>query len=36
VVDHVSGMTDRFALATHDRLFGDDAARRMSPLLRPA
>ncbi|GAB3307950.1 deoxyguanosinetriphosphate triphosphohydrolase [Geodermatophilus aquaeductus] len=34
VVDHVSGMTDRFALATHDRLFGDDAAARMAPLLR--
>jgi dGTP triphosphohydrolase len=34
VVDHVSGMTDRFALATHDRLFGDDAAARMTPLLR--
>jgi dGTPase len=34
VVDHVSGMTDRFALRTHDRLFGDDAAARMAPLLR--
>ncbi|MGR7027271.1 HD domain-containing protein [Geodermatophilus sp. URMC 62] len=34
VVDHVSGMTDRFALATHDRLFADDAAARMAPLLR--
>jgi dGTPase len=30
----VSGMTDRFALRTHDRLFGDDAAARMAPLLR--
>ncbi|GAB3197521.1 deoxyguanosinetriphosphate triphosphohydrolase [Geodermatophilus arenarius] len=34
VVDYVSGMTDRYALATHDRLFGDDAAARMAPLLR--
>ncbi len=34
VVDHVSGMTDRFALRTHDRLFGDDAAARLAPLLR--
>jgi dGTPase len=34
VVDYVSGMTDRFALATHDRLFDDDAASRMTPLLR--
>jgi len=34
VVDYVSGMTDRFALATHDRLFDDDAASRMRPLLR--
>ncbi len=34
VVDHVSGMTDRFALRTHDRLFGADAAARMAPLLR--
>ncbi|HYH25873.1 MAG TPA: HD domain-containing protein [Blastococcus sp.] len=34
VVDYVSGMTDRFALATHDRLFGADAASRMRPLLR--
>jgi dGTPase len=33
VVDYVTGMTDRFALATHDRLFGDDAAARMRPLL---
>ncbi|MGY1812442.1 HD domain-containing protein [Blastococcus sp. SYSU D00820] len=33
VVDYVSGMTDRFALATHDRLFGDDATARMRPLL---
>ncbi len=36
VVDYVSGMTDRFALATHDRLFDDDAATRMRPLLRSA
>ena len=36
VVDYVSGMTDRFALATHDRLFDDDAAIRMRPLLRSA
>ncbi|RBY87664.1 HD domain-containing protein [Blastococcus sp. TF02A-30] len=34
VVDYVSGMTDRFALNTHDRLFGDDASARMRPLLR--
>jgi dGTPase len=33
VVDYVTGMTDRFALATHDRLFDDDAASRMRPLL---
>jgi dGTPase len=36
VVDYVSGMTDRFALATHDRLFDTDAASQMTPLLRPA
>ena len=35
VVDYVSGMTDRFALATHDRLFDADAASQMTPLLRP-
>jgi dGTPase len=29
----VTGMTDRFALATHDRLFDDTAATRMRPLL---
>jgi dGTPase len=34
VVDHVSGMTDRFALALHDRLFDADASSRMTPLLR--
>ena len=34
VVDYVSGMTDRFALATHDRLFDADASNRMRPLLR--
>jgi dGTPase len=34
VVDYVSGMTDRFALAMHDRLFDDDASSRMTPLLR--
>jgi dGTPase len=34
VVDHISGMTDRFALATHDRLFDSDAAARLAPLLR--
>jgi dGTPase len=34
VVDYVSGMTDRFALATHDRLFEADASSRMRPLLR--
>lgn len=34
VVDYVSGMTDRFALNTHDRLFADDASARMRPLLR--
>jgi dGTPase len=33
VVDYVSGMTDRFALATHDRLFDADATNRMRPLL---
>jgi dGTPase len=33
VVDYVSGMTDRFALATHDRLFDDTATLRMRPLL---
>jgi dGTPase len=33
VVDYVSGMTDRFALATHDRLFDADAASRLTPLL---
>jgi dGTPase len=33
VVDYVTGMTDRFALATHDRLFDDTAALRMRPLL---
>ena len=34
VVDYVSGMTDRFALSMHDRLFDADAAARMTPLLR--
>jgi dGTPase len=34
VVDYVSGMTDRFALTMHDRLFDSDAAARMTPLLR--
>jgi len=34
VVDYVSGMTDRFALNMHDRLFDADAAARMVPLLR--
>ncbi|WP_448628682.1 HD domain-containing protein [Geodermatophilus sp. URMC 64] len=34
VVDYVSGMTDRFALSMHDRLFDDDASSRMTPLLR--
>ncbi len=34
VVDYVSGMTDRYALAIHDRLFDADAASRMRPLLR--
>jgi dGTPase len=33
VVDYVSGMTDRFALAMHDRLFDEDATSRMTPLL---
>jgi dGTPase len=33
VVDYVSGMTDRFALAMHDRLFDSDATSRMTPLL---
>ena len=36
VVDYVSGMTDRFALATHDRLFDADASLRLTPLLPPA
>jgi dGTPase len=27
-------MTDRFALALHDRLFDADATSRMTPLLR--
>jgi dGTPase len=35
VVDYVSGMTDRFALATHDRLFDADASSQLTPLLRP-
>jgi dGTPase len=34
VVDYVSGMTDRFALTMHDRLFDSDASSRMTPLLR--
>jgi dGTPase len=34
VVDYVSGMTDRFALAVHDRLFDADAGARLRPLLR--
>jgi dGTPase len=34
VVDYVSGMTDRFALAMHDRLFDADASAQMTPLLR--
>jgi dGTPase len=33
VVDYVTGMTDRYALAAHDRLFDDTAALRMRPLL---
>jgi dGTPase len=33
VVDYVSGMTDRFALSMHDRLFHADATSRMTPLL---
>ncbi|MQA34585.1 HD domain-containing protein [Modestobacter roseus] len=33
VVDYVTGMTDRYALATHDRLFDDTAGLRMRPLL---
>jgi len=36
VVDYVSGMTDRFALNMHDRLFDADATSRMTPLLRPS
>jgi dGTPase len=35
VVDYVSGMTDRYALSTHDRLFDADASSRFPPLLRP-
>ena len=34
VVDYVSGMTDRYALSTHDRLFDADATAQMRPLLR--
>jgi dGTPase len=34
VVDYVSGMTDRFALSMHDRLFDADASSRFIPLLR--
>ena len=34
VVDYVSGMTDRYALSTHDRLFDADATSAMRPLLR--
>jgi dGTPase len=34
VVDYVSGMTDRFALAMHDRLFDADATSQMTSLLR--
>jgi dGTPase len=30
VVDYVSGMTDRFALAMHDRLFDTDSSSRMT------
>ena len=33
VVDYVSGMTDRFALNMHDRLFDADASAQMTPLL---
>jgi dGTPase len=33
VVDYVSGMTDRFALNMHDRLFDADATSQMTPLL---
>jgi dGTPase len=29
VVDYVSGMTDRYALAVHDRLFDADASSRL-------
>jgi dGTPase len=36
VVDYVSGMTDRFALTMHDRLFDADATSAMRPLLRLA
>ncbi|RFU20789.1 HD domain-containing protein [Geodermatophilus marinus] len=34
VVDYVSGMTDRYALTVHDRLFDADATAQMRPLLR--
>ncbi|MFW3171239.1 HD domain-containing protein [Geodermatophilus sp. CPCC 206100] len=34
VVDYVSGMTDRFALTMHDRLFDADATAQMRPLLQ--
>jgi dGTPase len=33
VVDYVSGMTDRYALTMHDRLFDSDASSAMRPLL---
>ena len=32
VVDYVSGMTDRFALAMHDRFFDADASSQMRPV----
>jgi dGTPase len=35
VVDYVSGMTDRFALSMHDRLFDAGATSQMTPLLPP-
>jgi dGTPase len=36
VVDYVSGMTDRFALAMHDRLFDADASAVLSQPARPS
>jgi dGTPase len=34
VIDLVSGMTDRYALAMHDRVFDADASARITPAVR--